>query len=31
MFMHVLVKEMLIIKLNAVIVDKVLLNARGWR
>ena len=29
MFMHVLVKEMLIIKLNAVIVDKVLLNARG--
>ena len=29
MFMHVLVKKMLIIKLNAVIVDKVLLNARG--
>ena len=31
MFMHVLVKKMLIIKLNAVIADKVLLNARGWR
>ena len=29
MFMHVLVKKMLIIKLNAVIADKVLLNARG--
>ena len=31
MFMHVLVKKMLTIKLNAVIADKVLLNARGWR
>ena len=29
MFRHVMVKKMLIIKLNAVIVDKVLLNARG--
>ena len=29
MFMHVLVKKMSIIKLNAVIADKVLLNARG--
>ena len=29
MFMHVLVKKMLTIKLNAVIADKVLLNARG--
>ena len=29
MFMHVLVKKMLIIKLNAEIADKVLLNARG--
>ena len=28
--MHVLVKKIMIIKFNAMIIDKVLLDARGW-
>ena len=31
MFMHVLVKKMLIIKFNALIIEKVLLDERGQR